>query len=308
MGSMRVIFRDEDVERVANEFVSRGELECGDTRRFDHAACGDTRGRGYVSCKPHEGGVGNVDLFYCHNCGESGARLRPCGSIRTLAVMKTVDDSSGDAIILPEDSTIMSSGDVPPHIYNWAEHYHVHDCARWSPSMGRIIMPVWEPLVGSLTGYQARRDPAGSTRIPKYLTVCAREKSLRLLVTPHSYSLSFPNTVVIVEDWVSAHQFRDFSGVWGAGLLGLNATAEYVLWVDTQLKLHTGSPPRYVIWLDNDVKKSFETRDYLARLLSTLGRTVHIQDTLDDPKKHSQQVLADTLRFMTSATYTAGTP
>lgn len=296
---MRNKFSSEELEAKANDLLDRGDLECGDTQHFNHVACGDSRGRGYLSCKrteSHSGGL--VDLFYCHNCGASDARTRG-GWLRRPAPPVTSQEAEGKPS-LPSDILGMASDSVPSHIRTWADGYRVSAWAAWSPSMDRIVMPVTDPFDGNLLGYQARRDPEGSTKVPKYLTVCGRTTPLRLLVPPDKYLLHQTNTVVIVEDWVSAHQFYGMTGVWGAALLGTNATAEYLLWVDTLLKQATRMHPNYVIWLDNDVKKTFEVRDYILRLLTALGRYAHVEPACRDPKHYTEPYLVNKVKTLTT--------
>lgn len=295
---MRAYFIDEDLNRFADRLADMGSLEVGDTVRIDHDKCSDRRARGYITRKHGRDGIKVIDLFYCHNCGAADARAPIGARMPVTAPPREAlrEKAAEEPVTLPYDSGVVASmPDTPPHIVSWATEYGVADKVLWSPSMERIIMPVCDFGSGALLGYQARRDPAGSTRIPKYITVASRDNPLRLLVRPDALLYDAPSTVVIVEDWISAHQFRHLPSVWGAALLGLNASAEHLLWIDKAVQEHTGCHPRYVIWLDNDVKKSFEVRDYLQRLMMAIGRRSHVVGHLKDPKNTTELVLSTTV-------------
>lgn len=278
-------FHDSDLVAELNGAEARGDLSVGDTFRINHATCGDTRRRGYIT-RTHrlDGSSGVVDLFFCHNCGQSGFRS-VSHDLRSVLSPPPVTQRAED-IALPRDAKSLCryADEAPEHIYDWGVKYDVSTEALWSPSMGRIIMPVYDPLSLKYLGYQARRDPSGSAHVPKYLTVSDRDNPLRTIIRPMLTVQSAAPVVVIVEDWVSAHQFKHQPGVYGAPLFGLNATAEHLLWIDRTMVEMCSTPPAYLIWLDNDVKKSFEVRDYLIRLARAIGRAAAVVDVSAEPK------------------------
>jgi hypothetical protein len=290
---MRSRFKDIEVDAVADGFIADGDLEVGDTVRFNHAPCMDARRRGYITRRHSDiDGGGVIELFYCHNCGAADARNSNGATIARYAALPP--PSKTENVLLPPDSIRASAGtayEVPTHIITWAHGYRVADYAMWSPSMGRIIMPVYSDDGDSVLGYQARRDPEGSVRIPKYITVSRSDKPMWMRVKPSSYSLVTPPLVVFVEDWVSAHQFRNMHNVMGVPLFGLNVTAEHVMWADRICSVE-GIAPEYLVWLDNDVTEAHKASQYLCRLLGAMGRTVAVEAGAKEPKHTSTTELA----------------
>lgn len=304
---MRTKFRDAQVEERATELVSVGALDVGDTIVLSHLECGDTRNRGYVTRKYNANGV-LVDLFYCHNCNASDVRAHSGGSrwIASTALREVREEAEG-ALQLPND--VVSAAYTPTHINAWLRRYNVGDVALWSPSMGRIIMPVpnqeqgFEAGVFNYSGYQARSDPFGSHKVPKYLTVAPKDRPLRMVVgplrlgDPPGPDPTYAPMIVWTEDWVSAHQFRRMKEVYGAPLFGVHVNPETILWADKLVANYTGKKPVHVVWLDNDVAKSMFAADYLRRLLQAMGRTAHVVACpTQEPKKVEESKLKEIIR------------
>lgn len=293
---MRTKFSDTQVEERATELVLSGALDVGDTIVLSHLACGDTRHRGYVTRKYNANGI-LVDLFYCHNCSSSDVRVNAGGSrwIPRKAMREAREEAEG-ALQLPND--VVTIAYTPRHINEWLRKYNVGDVALWSPGMGRIIMPVPNQERGlgyeefKYSGYQARSDPFGSYKVPKYLTAAPKDRPLRMVVRPMRLGEppgpdpTYRPMLVWTEDWISAHQFRRMQEVYGAPLFGIHVNPETILWADKLVTEYTGNQPVHVVWLDNDVAKSLHAADYLRRLLQAMGRTVHIVPTpIQEPKK-----------------------
>lgn len=283
---MRATFADAALDAVVDAFIEAGKLEPGDTARFNHGLCEDSRARGYVTRKYSDRGD-EVNLFYCHNCGYSDARAHP-GALFARPGAAVLSSEEG-VLTLPSDVTPITDG-APSAARTWAFGYGVQDRVMWSPSLGRIILPVYA-TDGVLLGYQARRAPRGSTRVPKYITVARRDRPLRMRVLPSSFDIKEAPLIVFVEDWVSAHQFTKFSNVIGVPLFGVNVSAEHVIWADRCCSSWTKAP-RYLVWLDNDVREAQEASQYLCRLLTAMGRIVRIEPNMHDPKDTERSMLA----------------
>lgn len=290
-------FSDTQVNEAVNALDDAGELVVGATRRFHHHSCGDTRRRGYVTRKYGDDGA-VVDLFYCHNCGGTGARRPPFVVVPTDGAMDD-DRARPETHGWPEDAVPAkgSESSVPGTVAVWAATFRVSDTAMWSPSMGRIIMPINPPH-----SFQARRPPYGDPKSPKYLTVNDGGAPLRMIVRPihdQEGDESYPPIIVWTEDWTSAHQFRYYPNVHGSPLFGLNVVAENVLWADRRVMeidtgyMAPGREPVHIVWLDNDVPKAFEAAEYLQRLLGAIGRRVYVNTGTTEPKAMSPREIGN---------------
>ncbi len=115
-------FRNDALNETADCFVIDGKLEGGDTVRINHMTCSDTRRRGYISRKYNDGGA-IVDLFYCHNCGDSDYRLANSGVYARLTALPPT--SKFEPLHLPEDTQSVVDSRTPRHIFDWANSYGV---------------------------------------------------------------------------------------------------------------------------------------------------------------------------------------
>lgn len=220
---------------------------------------------------------------YCFRCGEQEFESKGKQSLQELTRIRELNAQAAQeikSIELPEDLT----EDIPLEGRMWLYKAGLTPSTwneygiRYSPSMGRVYLPVAREGVG-LLWYQARAIYAGQT--PKYIQPSAERSTVLFESKPLRDST---RVVVLVEDIVSAIRVGEVAPA--ISLLGTKITtgqASYISKYD-----------RVVIWLDSD-KAGRVGAANIRRTLSLLTETANICTT-DDPKLLTRQQITEKLK------------
>lgn len=238
----------------------------------------DTRGRLYVRrifSKKH-GTYGW--LYHCFNCGWSGFKpqLSQYIPINNHPLSERLRDYE-----LPEDCTY----DFPKDVLDLLYTYNLTDTLiavhqiKWSPSMQRIILPLF--IQDTYKGYQARRPyPSLDKKNPKYLTFKPKGED----VWWESY-IGDEDYVVIVEDIISAIVVSEVAP--SVALLGTRFPHDLALRV---------WPYQIILWLDPDYAGRKRTIDLLCEL-SYLPHTIRVISGHEyDPKMYTKDQIREFIR------------
>lgn len=270
---------------------ANGPLQVGRTIRLNHIKCPegeDTRQRLYITAKLDEDSGKTCAVAYCHNCSKGGYRR---GS---YAICEPVHGQvNGDEEPLyPDDYTNDVEG-FPPQAITWVDRWlgTMSDWRGlgigWSESYQRIILPIHSPD-GTFLGWQGRRVSGYG---PKYIT-CSGRAPLEMVVLPNDPRTIAPETVVFVEDWMSAHKFLECTNVVAVPLFGLHFRAEWVL---KCLRNYAGKDGTAIVWFDNDAP-SVAPRERLERLIDMFGYKTHSVTGPPEPKYFTNTEIADIVR------------
>lgn len=257
------------------------ELYGSDTYRMSHTECGDTRRRLYFT-SAHEDGR-HIVKAYCHNC-QVGGVCRPATmpSYAVVHATSTEDVTENDPPTLPADTMHVDTAPYPIRGYFRTYGLEPEDVgAVWSPSMGRIILPVHDVMIPDKScetrylGYLARALPGAPPCSAKWLSAHGAEP-----LQTWCGMMPLNKALVFTEDMLSAAVVsKAFPGCVGVPLFGLNIQPEYVL-----KRMKDFPECRPIVWLDND-EPSKRPRERLAAVLRAFGYRPDVIVNLDEPKK-----------------------
>lgn len=252
----------------------------GTQRSFNHEECGDKRERLYVKR------VNSGWVYHCHNCYDPGDRsthgfcrdvdaLPPSVTLEAWRNLKENQVLAERKMCLPYDFT----PDIPARGLTWLYDYGVEDHEidefgfGYSPSLKRLIMPVWDDD-GSLLYWQGRtldRDKEFSKDHPKYINVRAAGKDVHFKRETGKVC----GTVVLVEDILSA--IRVGRQVDCIALLGS--------YIPDTISKEIKDYAQVLIWLDPDKLK--ESVKYTSKLAVLSGTQIKSVMSKCDPKEYS---------------------
>jgi len=257
---------------VLSAYPEVATLQDGQQINVNHIGCSagtDTKARLFIKRD------GDRLLGYCHHCAVGGAKGGAPRSHIRGGQANVVDYN----VVLPQD-VVYRHDMCNVHANVWLnaagltqeerDAYHI----GWSPSQGRVILPVYSYDGLTLLAYQRRRV-LPDDKMPKYLTT--RRKDTRhpvLFGKQHRAS----DTVVIVEDIMSAIKVNRVAK--SVALLGTTLPD----WLLFKLAVEAD---RAVVWLDNDNAQVRSKQREIRRKLLQFMDEVFIVAGDKDPKLHS---------------------
>ena len=245
-----------------------------------------------------EGAVLNIEhstegyRCWCYRCNEGGFKPHGRQALSTYINRWNEAAASYDLskIKLPED---LSSKSLPWPAARWLGDANItHALAvrygiGYSPSMGRVYLPVYNRVGDSvlLVYCQARAVHPGQT--PKYLNPRAYKPRLWFNSDCATAEGSVEADVaVLTEDILSAIRVGQVRSCSGVSLLGTSAST----WHVAQLMQYS----HVVIWLDPD-QAGERGADKLKRALGLAGQSLSVLKTERDPKLYPHDELQEQL-------------
>lgn len=258
-------------------------MSVGQRIRYDFCPfCGEkVRGKGFVVTRTKNGFF--MWCFKCHNhkhITRDGISLS--GIRRYLKARENshktaeVQNLEHNVVTLPSDFTT----DIPVAGRLWLAKGGVTEAEiqkyrfGYSPSLDRVILPVWgdEGLL-----YWQGRALTQTDGVPKYINVTSKRKSVYFVVNMNS------DTTVLVEDILSALAVAR-AGANSLALLGSSVSAGVQEFIKTN---------KVRVWLDPDKRK--ECIRY-AKMLSAYGlKASPVVLTTKDPKEYTTKEIQSIL-------------
>ena len=216
---------------------------------------------------------GEVYSIFCFGCYHKESKPAPPMTPQERRAMQLqAEEFRAKSPELPEDFTT----ELPPAGVLWLAKGGLNHCdiARhgfgYSPSMQRVIMPVYED--GELVAVQARALHRGQE--PKYLGQIRRHPR-PAFQAPHSTPT---DTLVLTEDMLSACRVSKVCDAWST--LGTNLCAAVLA------RIGETAYDQVSIWMDADAA-GVRARRKMHALLQTTGKQITMIHSDRDPKKHS---------------------
>lgn len=220
---------------------------------------------------------------YCHRCHTSGWKPHGRQSLnKQLERLKRADYELQDKkfIQLPKDYT----REIPPAGLIWlsrggitsalADKYNI----GYSAYYNRVFLPVFQG--DTLVYYQARAIFKG--QVPKYINPKVQKDTLRFT----SLESEQQESVVVVEDILSAIRVGEIKGHAGCSILGTTASASDLSYINSFKEIK--------LWFDPDEAGKKATMQ-IKRSLSLLGRDVRVITSDKDPKEYTRVELEEIL-------------
>lgn len=248
----------------------------GQQVRINHDACpagADRRARLYVK------NDGSATMAYCHNCGGHAVRRTHGTKTRHVDLIKKLLAREEAAAVLTDEVELPGDTTLQPHQFSdkakaWLYGYNLTDkdiqdySIGYSPSWGRVILPVYED--GKLIFWQGRRVDSDSGE--KYISVRSAKKPLFTAMPTDTSALW--NGTMIVEDMLSAIRCAMFG--WPAlALLGTSEPDDIVA------RLPQG--PNSCVWLDDDEAGRRKSAPLIERL-KLIGKGVVYRPSGNQPQ------------------------
>ena len=204
---------------------------------------------------------------YCYRCGYHSNRTR---------ITNSTTKSIPSSIILPADVTT----ELPYEARQWLNKYELKrlDISRnhimWSEKYSRIVFPYFNET--ELLAWQGRYIGEDKTKA-KWFSQGKIHEIIHPLQVKHRFA-------VLVEDIVSAIKVSKICGA--IPIFGSSVSTKQILRLKSIVD-------EVWFWLDPDMRgKSLK----LAHISNTLGLTAHTIFSDKDPKEHTIDFIADTLR------------
>lgn len=217
---------------------------------------------------------------YCHRCKDKGFY-----SLKNSHVYKDIHQHvTNNTTGFPTDFTL----DIPIQYKTWFYQYGLTDADLreqrfgFSPSLGRVVMPVYDPITGDPVFYQAR--DTYTNRSPKYLSQKGAIK--RPLIINNWKHADYRRPIVLVEDRISA--IKVGKETHACCLFGTAANRIFLSRLAESY--HTA-----VVWFDNDTAGIKSGRILKNQLSFIFERAIMIQ-TEKQPKEYSPDEIFKLLR------------
>lgn len=241
-------------------------LPYGRSGRMD---CPDCHGKGTLGYTNH----GEVFTAHCFRCKYKDASAAPAMTPQERRELELQAQAFRDAPpALPEDFT----KEIPPEGILWLakgglNHSDIEKYGfGYSPSMQRVIMPVFEG--DEVVAVQARALRKGHK--PKYIGQIRRDPRPAFLA-PHREPT---DVLVLTEDMLSACRVAKVCDA--ASLLGTN------LMPSVLAQLAETGHETFALWMDDDAA-GINARRKMRSQLQIIGKPVRLIKSDRDPKKHS---------------------
>lgn len=268
------------------------------TYRMSHHDCGDTIRRLYFSSMYGEDG--HVVKAFCHNCNAKGRyRPRDYSLPRTMSILPAEESDEASPPPLPYQLCPLTDPVTPRSAFHYMNSYGIDPAivdAKWSPELGRIVMPIVDRVStgdgfynSEYLGYIARALPGAPKHTAKYITASGNKPLRTWYGSPAlAPALMGPGrSIVFTEDVLSAAVVGyAIPGTVGVPLFGLNIQPENILSRMRDFATHRHP----VVWLDND-EPSVEPRERLAALLKVFGYKPGIVRNSPEPKKVQKHLI-----------------
>lgn len=211
-------------------------------------------------------------LAYCHHCGGHSV-LKNNTRLTTSQIKERLINKykapTNDEVLLPADITYEQS-EWPvaerTFIKQWFDWPDVMAYAiGYSPSLGRVIFPYFQ--TGKCVFWQGRDVPQRTGL--KWLTASSAQKPLGVYWPP-----MVSNTIVIVEDVISALHLSNSCGVNAMCLYGTSMGDHQLEWL-----VEAGCFSTVIVWLDNDHAGQEAKLSLAQRLAAVCPRSTSIHTT-----------------------------
>lgn len=237
-----------------------------DTHCLRHEACPECRKIGNDR-SGNNLGVYSDGHSYCYRCGYHSNRTR---------VTNTTTSSLSHTIVLPADVTT----ELPYEARQWLNKYELTrlDISRnhvmWSEKYSRIVFPYFNET--ELLAWQGRYIGEDKTKAKWF-----SQGKIHEIIHPLQVKNRF---AILVEDIVSAIKVSKICGA--IPIFGSSVSTKQILRLKSIVD-------EVWFWLDPDMRgKSLK----LAHISNTLGLTARTIFSDKDPKEHTIDFIADTLR------------
>jgi hypothetical protein len=288
---------DKAIEDVILNAVA-GRYQTGDTFRLRHKACTDKDKDPAMNVNRGQNGW----AWYCHRCGEGGyifdSSLSPTQTAAKIAANKEPINKVTEHITLPLDFEPIK-GDrtctVPYAALHWLWQYSLTNeeimkfNIGWSGRYKRVIIPLYEfaymgdEIARKLVGWVGRevkyktKEERKKAGVTKYRTRAKKGKR-RHFVCPGEQ-----NTVVIVEDCISAMKVNIATGYTTVALLNTSVGTDLMRWLRGK---------KIYLWLDGDMLASGVKQ---VNRMRSLGLAAYHVYTSKDPKEYNPVAIREQL-------------